>query len=306
MIFLRILLALALLTGSAQAQMNSFFPGPGAPAASAPAYQGPGDIVASAKAWGSCARVYTAAQASTSTSLCDLVAVTGGAAVCTLRATASGFVDLAASYCAGTTPAAACAAASGGSCKVSKVYDQTGGGYHPVQATLASMPALTFSAVGGLPCTTYAGAQSLVSASSFSGTQPQTYSAVALRSTVQFGGIVGLDVSGHVGLFGTGTTDTWAGYAGSVASFTATDNAYHAVQFIINGASSASYLDGSSTTGLTAGSQSSGSFSFGLQNGAFFAGSICEGGWWDNNAFSLGNQSAMNANQHSSTSGYNF
>ena len=59
------------------------------------AYQGPGDVVSGATAWGSCARVYNASKASTSTSLCDLVAVTGGAVVCTLRGTASGFVDLA-------------------------------------------------------------------------------------------------------------------------------------------------------------------------------------------------------------------
>lgn len=117
----------------------TFFPGPGA-APPAATYQGPGDVVSGATAWGSCARVYNASLASTSTSLCDLVASTGGAAVCTLRGSSSGKVDLAASYCAGTTPSAACAAASGGSCKVSKVYDQIGatGGF--VQATLANMP----------------------------------------------------------------------------------------------------------------------------------------------------------------------
>ena len=113
---------------------------------SAPTYAGPGDI-ATYTSFGSCAFVLNAASATTSTSICDLVAVTGGAAVCTLRGLASGAVDQSA-YCPGTlSPAAACADASGESCKISQVYDQTGHGHAWTQTTLATMPPLVFSGI---------------------------------------------------------------------------------------------------------------------------------------------------------------
>ena len=70
-------------------------------------YVGPGDITNTYLAWGSCAFVYKNSLANTSTSMCDVVASTGGAAVCTLRGSASGAVDQTA-YCPGSlTPAAA-------------------------------------------------------------------------------------------------------------------------------------------------------------------------------------------------------
>src|SRR5690348_15562028 len=124
---LRYLFCLLLLIGQANAQSLPLLGVSGGSIAVASSYQGPGDVVSGWLAWGSCARVFTTAQASTSTNMCDLVATTGGAAVCTLRGSSTGFVDLAASYCAGTTPAAACAAASGGACRVSKVYNQVTG-----------------------------------------------------------------------------------------------------------------------------------------------------------------------------------
>jgi hypothetical protein len=112
-------------------------------------YTGPGDTAGLTwNSWGSCAFTFSLAKASTSTNLCDLNAVTGGAAVCTLRGSSSGSVDLT-GYCPGSvTPSAACAAASGGSCVISKVYDQTGTGSDWTQATAANMPPIVFS--GGI------------------------------------------------------------------------------------------------------------------------------------------------------------
>jgi hypothetical protein len=113
--------------------------GAGKPPAAA-SYTGPGDITNTYLAWGSCAFVYKALLANMSTNMCDLVASTGGAAVCTLRGSASGAVDQS-GYCpGGLTPSAACAAASGGSCLVTKVYDQTGHSVDLLQATLSAMP----------------------------------------------------------------------------------------------------------------------------------------------------------------------
>jgi hypothetical protein len=128
-------------------------------------YIGPGDITfngstANVKEFWSCARVVNNAKATTSTSLCDLVqSPTGaspGAAVGTLRASTTGFVDLSAYFPGGVTPAAACAAITGG-CNVSNAYGQIGGVGNAVQATVASQPAAVFSGLNGLPvmqCTT--------------------------------------------------------------------------------------------------------------------------------------------------------
>jgi len=276
-------------------------------------FQGAGNVVSGATAWVSCSRVYQLSLASTATSLCDLKdATTGTVAICTLRGSTTGFVDLTGSYCAGSlTPAAACAAAAGGSCVVSKAYDQTGNGWDAVQATLSAMPALTFAALNSLPCITFVGAssQKLQSAGGIGSAtvQPFDFSVVAKRTTVAFGGIVSWDVN-HVGIDATSTASTWAVFAGSLGNFTVSDSAFHAVQGIVNSASSAGYVDGVSTTGLNAGVTGvagADKFTLGVLNGAFVTGTICEAGSWNTGAWNLTTQSNMNANQHGAN-GYNF
>src|SRR3984893_6179555 len=78
------------------------------PFASGGAYTGPGDIVSGTVAAWSCSRAYKASFANGTNSLCDLVAVTGGAAVCTLRVAPSVFVGLTAYFPGSLTPSAAC------------------------------------------------------------------------------------------------------------------------------------------------------------------------------------------------------
>jgi hypothetical protein len=184
----RLVLALAFclaLAGGAQAQ-GGMGPGPGMVHSTGSSYSGPGDVVSGALAWGSCARVYNVSLASTSTSLCDLVDTSvGGTAICTLRGSSTGFVDLAGSYCTGsTTPAAACAAAAGGACRVSKVYDQIGGTSGWINATNGQRPVLTFSAQNGLPGLTGTAAAntSLTTSSTFTQAQPWTLVAAAKRT----------------------------------------------------------------------------------------------------------------------------
>src|SRR3981081_854042 len=85
----------------------------------APSYQGPGDVVSGALIWGSCARAYSSAQASTAISFCDLVA-SGFPTVTlfTLRGSSAGIVDLSAYFPGSVTPAAKCATATGAVCNI--------------------------------------------------------------------------------------------------------------------------------------------------------------------------------------------
>jgi hypothetical protein len=275
----------------------------------AAAYQGPGDVVSGAIAWGSCARAYNATYANGTNSLCDLVAVTGGAAVCTLRVAGTGFVDLAASYCAGTTPSAACAAASGGSCKVTKLYDQISG-INFVDVTLSTMPGLVFNSLGGLPGFTCVSANSvrLITGSNITQAQPLCMSAVYERTsgTVQ-GGVLGGGTSVTSIGGGIGANQAFMS-AGTPITQAANDNAYHALQAVLNGASGAMQTDGTDIT-----SQNAGSGGFSAEplrtcrnsSAQGFDGTIMEVGLW-NAAFTLTQRNNLNTNQHGSTYGYNF
>jgi hypothetical protein len=86
-------------------------------------------------------------------------------------------------------------------------------------------------------------------------------------------------------------------YAGSIGTATANDDATHAMQCIVNGASSVAYIDGSSNSVNAGGGTLTGNFGYG-NGGNILTGNFFEGGFWAG-AFSGGNQSAMNSNQHS-------
>lgn len=277
----------------------------------ASAFQGAGDIVAGATSWGSCARVYTAAQASTATSLCDLKdKTTGTVAICTLRGSSTGFVDLAGTYCTGsTTPAAACAAAAGGSCIVSKVYDQTVNGNHFTQATVGLMPGLLFSALGGLPGMTGLTANSTqLPTGNITVAQPLTMSVVALKtgSTAAGGILANPNAATRIG-FVTGPNQMEFN-GGTGVTVAATDGSFHAMTGVFNGASGAYNIDGTDVTSQNFGA---GGFAaapirfFRNNGGATMSGTIMEGGVWPS-AFTTQNRTDMNTNQHSLANGYNF
>lgn len=272
-------------------------------------YQGPGDIVSGATAWGSCARVYTAAQASTATSLCDLVSSSAPTVtICTLRATATGFVDLSA-YCPGSvTPAAICAAATGGVCNVQKVYDQSSNGNHFTNTTASSQPVLAFSALNGLPgLTGLVASATVLNTASLTVPQPLTlvsvYERTAGPTTVAcaIGNgtsnlcVGGSNTSGQGVLFGSG---------GSI-NVAATESVFHAIQ----GASIANVgtinVDGTEASNTQATAFSGNALRMLRGAGAnTLTGIVMEGGLWPS-GFSAGNRTSMNANMHG-TSGYNF
>ena len=197
--------------------------------ASVVSYTGPGDVVSGATAWGSCARVYNAALASTSTSLCDLVDTAASTVViCTLRGSSAGTVDLTGTYCTGSvTPAAKCAAATGGVCAISKVYDQIGatGGW---SATTTGQPTLAFSAVNGLPGikSINSPASSMTANGNITVAQPNTLVGVYERTTVSSNVAVISNAAGSY-YIGAGATNTAIANPSGLTR-TANDNAFHA------------------------------------------------------------------------------
>ena len=269
---------------------------------------------------GSCARVYKASQANTSTSLCDLVAVTGGAAVCTLRASSTGYVDLSA-YCPGSlTPAAACAAASGGSCKVTKVYDLVAGTNPLIQATLGNMPILVFSTLNSLPALFCASAtaSSLTTASTFTISAPFSL-AVVYERTASFTSLSAAwgAVSNNMAFGNAASANTAIIQDSSTANFTAamSDGTgpsdfthFHALLGVYGSGvgNSALTIDGTTTTGST-------------NNSITTAIRICRGNataspdgylmeayfWPTNGGLTSGDRTSVNSNMHGS-SGYNF
>jgi hypothetical protein len=277
-------------------------------------YSGPGDVISGASGFFSCSRVYNLASATTSTSMCDLVAVTGGAAVCTLRGSSSGLVDLTA-YCPGTTtPPAACAAASGGSCKVTKMYDQTGSGNPITNATLATMPTITFAAQNGLPSVNFLNANStvLATASQIPGlTQPFTVSWVGKKTaTTGFEGMFGFGVSEY---FNTANT-TYLFDGTSSATVSITEGSNVTVMDLFNSpasaATSAIYVNGtalSTTLAILGASDSTGNpWPVGCGNGCsdFVSANVYEIMIWTGNQSA--NASALSTEQRNATYGYNF
>lgn len=301
------------LCGVANAQMAGGlqFPGPGTPHSVAAAYQGPGDVVSGATVWGSCARVYTAAQASTSTSLCDLVDSSAPTVtICTLRGSATGFVDLVGTYCTGSvTPATKCAAATGGICNISKVYDQTGTGNHFTNSTAASQPTLSFSALGGLPgMSGTSGAGTVLSSPTITQAQPFTLSIVYERTGNFTSQQVYLGSSAGALSVGSDAVSNKSQFtAGVVITQTATDSVFHAVQAVGNGVSGAMNTDGTDLTAQNAGTNTfSALLRFFRSSGAASStGFVMEGGLWPS-AFNATQRGNVNTNQHSAANGYNF
>lgn len=274
-------------------------------------YSGPGDVVSGFAVWISCARAYNAAYAAGTGNLCKVVDSATGLTNCTITSTAAGFANLTATACPGSTTIATFCVSG---CKVNIAYDQSGALFcsgstacNWTQATLANMPTLLLSALNGLPCIASAAGGGLMASPTFTQAQPFTFSAVAERTGAftTLAQIIG-GVSSDPSLLFRNLANSIAMYAGSVVgpSGTAADSAFHAVQAAFNGASSTMNIDGSSsgtipgTDGISTG--------VGMGNGGFnLTGTVCEAGMVAINA-SSGQQTNLNANQHSATNGYNF
>jgi hypothetical protein len=313
---LRFGIVFALLAYASVAQAQEFIIGGGVWAAkpSVASFTGPGDAISGATAFYSCARAYTVAYASSAGNLCDIADVGTGATTCTMKAAATGFADLTSALCAGGTQTVSAFCTAHTSCVITKMYDQTVGAQctapttscDVTQATLASMPALTFGALNGLPCATMVAASGLTTPTPLNAVaaQPFTYALAAKQTTAGTNpNVMGAAGSSPIVFYPTGGT-TVGLFAGSTVSRAASLNAYHGLQLIGNGASSAVNVDGTATTG-NAGTAAPGTGGNHINIGVSTSmiGSFCEGGLWPI-AFSAGQQTSWFSNANGS-SGYN-
>lgn len=265
-----------------------------------PAYTGPGDIVSGWTAWYSQARAYSAAVAATGTQKAGDIRRASDNATCSPLIATNGSVDLTVGTpCAGQTVTAFCNATS---CLFSKLYDQSGNtGRDASQGTVTNQPQLVFNAQGSLPGLFFVRSASTGLAATIPTTsQPNTWSFVSKRS----GSLTSPQL-----IIGSGTTtdnneayydasnNTITGYAGTNQTVTASDNAFHAFQFVMSGASGVINVDGTAAT-KNMGTQSTNTLlTIGARPSAYLDGYVLEGGLLPS-ALSAGNQAVLNANQH--------
>lgn len=278
--------------------------------AAATGFQGLGDAVSGAKTFWSCARAYNAAY------------VAGGPAkACLLRDTATGTTTYTMNILAtgiGDFAGAAASAACATSCVVQTMYDQIGNACAGAtncditHATLSRNPVLNFSALGGRACPFFNNIRFLQTSATLTVAQPLTVSAVAenitatgtSRTLIADGGVaIGYSASGS----NPNTVFVFAG--GSVPQATATDGAFHALQFNLSNvaATSSVYVDGSANAiSLGAAGGFTGSPQVGANaGGSIINGIICEMAIYPLDFSLSGRQAAANSNQHGSN-GYNF
>lgn len=248
------------------------------------AYAGPGDIKSGAYLWFGL-RGYNTAYTGNIADICDQA--TGATCVtATWAGSTLTIPTVGGSACNNTTNI----------CVIKKAYDQSGNGRDVSQGTLANMPVLALNVVGSRACMQFAGSQFLFNASTITTTAPFTVSMVVNNT----GGGGYWANTGAFNLYSTSAgANTIRFSAGTLADVSMTDNAFHAVQEIGNGASSDIYIDGVSNV-VNAGSDSNTNVWLVANNsfGGLLTGYICEQGFW-NSAFSAGEKSNMNANQHS-------
>jgi hypothetical protein len=268
-----------------------------------PGYQGPGNIASGAIAFWSCGRAYNAAYGAALSSACDVVDTATGLTTCTLHFLATGFVNT--TQCNAT----ACATA----CRVTKMYDQTGNGNHVVQATLANMPALTFSAQNGLPCPagTNNAATVLATAGNISQAAPYSQTLVAERTgnntTIQYA--YSNDTNANYLRF-TGTVNMIIAVNGAnPGGLTVADSAPHAFVVVASGVDPLIAADSSANTNTGSNGTSALASNQYLMNRSagdlgILTGYVCEMGIWPSDLNT--SYVAMLANMRSATVGWNF
>src|ERR1700679_233751 len=223
-------------------------------ALSAPAgFQGPGDIASGAIAFYSAGRAYNAAYAAAQSPLADIVDTTTGLATCTFNVGTNGFANLTAVVCPTGAPVVNvvtfCTVTHVG-CSVTKAYDQSGNGNHAIQATLANMPGLTFSAQNGLPCLAGTGnaATRLVTSGTISQSAPYTFTAVGER-TGSFTTEQILSSNGSlIGLAFSNAANLWRAQFNTGVTLTANDSVFHAAIAVVSATAPLFAIDSSANT----------------------------------------------------------
>jgi Concanavalin A-like lectin/glucanases superfamily len=258
---------------------------------SATAYAGPGDIVSGAAAWWGL-RAYS-------------IASIGGNAIRLRRDSDNGEQDFATVTGGGLDLSAIASFKGAANLFVAKLYDQTGQGNDLLQATAANQPGFVLSGLGSLPIMTFDGSASRMQAAGIiNGTSHYPFtitsfisrtSGAATQSTILYG------PTGSDQMRFETTADTASYYAGTLQSGTCSDDDYHSLIGVFDGASSNLYADAASISSANPGVTTfNGNPALGDAPGfsVFFLGKIQEVGFWGS-ALTGTNVSNISTNQHS-------
>jgi hypothetical protein len=256
-------------------------------------YAGPGDVVSGALAWWGFEAYSNATRGAAAVNVCNVSDV----------ACADMFTDATTGKLVVTTVGGSdCSVVT---CTVKSFYDLSGNGRTQTQATIGSRAVLTASALNGVACATFNGAKTY-STPTITQALPITYSVVAERTGAftLTGAILSSTGSGanELAIAFSSVANQMFAYNGSVLSATANDSVFHAVQGILPTAGNGTiYIDGSLTIGAAGtGATAAGAFYIGSDPAVNrMTGLFCEGGVY-RIAFSAGQLSSMNTNQHSS------
>lgn len=247
-------------------------------------YTGPGDTVSNAYAWWGL-RGYSAAYSTGSNPAIDVVdTATGLLGPTVVNIKSDGSLDTATIL------------GLGYAVSVTKLYDQTNNGYHLIQTTLANMPSLTLSGIGGLPVMTFTGGSQGLKSTTSQTAQAQPIVAVTyVKRTGDFttqADILQASQGGIQCLFAS-SANTAGSYSGtSVPTVSVTDSHWHSLIYLFNGTSSDIFVDGSSnaplgsnpgTNGILSGTGIGKPFLMGDDStggGNPLKATITEGGWW--------------------------
>lgn len=257
---------------------TSVFPNVGASVNCSALYQGPGDIIPTATAFYGL-RAYTAAIAAAGTQKLINVHRTSDSETCDVLVAANGGMGLTAN-CSGADSGKAVAVwlnATTGT--VATWYDQSGNADNTTQATVINQATLTLSCLGSAPCLTVAGS-AFMSATGASIAQPLSMTAVAER-TAGFTAQAQI-LEGGNGIFFNGTANTIGEFFGTSVTAAGNDSSERGMVFSVNGASSAIYIDGTSTAVSPGALALSGPFLFfgNSISAATLTGNVAELGIW--------------------------
>lgn len=189
-------------------------------------------------------------------------------------------------------------------CLIGKFYDQTGGGAVATQTTAGNMAILGINGgpSAGAVTASFGGGQSYSATVTALTPQPLSGSAVVERTGNFAAFAAWIDFAangaGDTGMLFDSGANTVTIYAGSVPPpVTAADNAFHAMQALFNTTTSSIFLDGSSTTGLSVGTQTGDTgVTIGNGVGGPLTGNLNEVGGAQGDQSS--HFSALNTNQH--------
>ncbi len=311
MIFRLALLFVLALAGPASSQVRwgIFQDNGGAVVAS---YTGPGDVVSGAVAWyGLRAYNNTLANSGASTTkIADLRGATSGSCTLFLKGNGTGDADLTTAGAGGIgnqclLGATTFCTVTNSSCLVSKLYDQSGANScsgavacDVSNSTGATQPQLVFNCINtSLPCIQFNQSAQLVLTAAAALTSPQaqpyTFAFAAERDgqfTFQGAVIIAPGSNGQAGYW-TSANQVYL-FAGTGPPFvTVSDSAFHVLQTVFNSTNSNINVDGTSNTGLSAGTDTAtGNLTVGSASGAaFLQGKLLEVGMWPGSVTTLCN-----------------